>query len=392
MTKKIIKWFFIGTLIFVLSGIGGVFFEKYLIPILGKNDFFGKYRIFQRMEKNTTIINKIERIVSKDNNSINEISSNAAASVVTIFSFSDDAKKIKKTALSEKNSNSKLRGKKGAGVILTNDGVVVTYGDNIFKKDATYEVVIFDGSVYEAKLLGVDEFANLAYLQVEMVNLPAISFANSDNIDLGKRVIVMGYSQGKNSVSLTDGVLSDFIEKFNLSGQTVSSSEKLEGVFKITFNEDEKYVGGPIIDFNGEMIAITAMMKIDNKNVYFQIPVNIIKKSMAKISDNEFEKSASLGIYYLSIDKFNQKLYDLPIEHGAIIYAPSGEQGLAIIKGSSAEKAGLKINDIIVSVDGKNIDLEHSLSNYINEYKNGDEINLKILRNNKEIKVNVKFI
>ncbi len=392
MTKKILKWLFIALLIFVLGGIGGIFFEKYLVPVLGKSSFFGKYHIFQQMEKNTTIINKTERIVVRDNNLINEVSSNAVSSVVTVFSFLDDKKSIKKNALSKKISNSKSRGKKGAGVILTNDGVIVTYSDNIFKKDATYEVVIFDGSIYEAKLLGVDTFTNLAYLRVEGVNLPAIPFVNSDDVDLGKKVIVMGHSQGRNKISLTEGVLSDFKERFNLSGKTVSSSEKLEGVFDIAFDEDEKYIGGPVIDYNGEMIAITEMMKIDNKDIYFQIPVNIIKESMAKISNNGLKQNARLGIYYISIDKFNQKLYDLSIKNGAIIYAPSGEQGLAIISGSSAEKAGLKINDIIIAVDGKNIDLEHPLSNYINEYKKGDEIKLKILRNNKEIEVRVKFI
>ncbi len=392
MTKKILKWLFIALLIFVLGGIGGIFFEKYLVPVLGKSSFFGKYHIFQQMEKNTTIINKTERIVVRDNNLINEVSSNAVSSVVTVFSFLDDKKSIKKNALSKKISNSKSRGKKGAGVILTNDGVIVTYSDNIFKKDATYEVVIFDGSIYEAKLLGVDTFTNLAYLRVEGVNLPAIPFVNSDDVDLGKKVIVMGHSQGRNKISLTEGVLSDFKERFNLSGKTVSSSEKLEGVFDIAFDEDEKYIGGPVIDYNGEMIAITEMMKIDNKDIYFQIPVNIIKESMAKISNNGLNQNARLGIYYVSIDKFNQKLYDLSIKNGAIIYAPSGEQGLAIISGSSAEKAGLKINDIIIAVDGKNIDLEHPLSNYINEYKKGDEIKLKILRNNKEIEVKVKFI
>lgn len=392
MTKKILKWLFIALLIFVLGGIGGIFFEKYLVPVLGKSSFFGKYHIFQQMEKNTTIINKTERIVVRDNNLINEVSSNAVSSVVTVFSFLDDKKSIKKNALSKKISNSKSRGKKGAGVILTNDGVIVTYSDNIFKKDATYEVVIFDGSIYEAKLLGVDTFTNLAYLRVEGVNLPAIPFVNSDDVDLGKKVIVMGHSQGRNKISLTEGVLSDFKERFNLSGKTVSSSEKLEGVFDIAFDEDEKYIGGPVIDYNGEMIAITEMMKIDNKDIYFQIPVNIIKESMAKISNNGLKQNARLGIYYVSIDKFNQKLYDLSIKNGAIIYAPSGEQGLAIISGSSAEKAGLKINDIIIAVDGKNIDLEHPLSNYINEYKKGDEIKLKILRNNKEIEVRVKFI
>ena len=392
MTKKISKWFLVGMLVFILGGLGGVFFGKYLLPALGKNSFLGKYHIFQQMEQNTTVINKTETVVVRNDNLINETSSNVASSVVTVFSFSDNKNSAKKYSLIKPKKNKKVEGKKGAGVILTNDGVIVTYKDNILRKNAIYQVTIFDGSVYDANLLGIDEFTNLAYLQVEGINLPVIPFANSNDVDLGKKVIVMGYSQGKDKVSLTEGILNDFDEEFNLAGQTVSSSEKLEGVFKISFDEDKKYIGGPVIDYNGEMIAITGMVKIDNKNVYFQIPVNVIKKSMNKISNDGFKNSAELGVYYLPIDNFSKHLYNLSVNKGAMIYSPSEEQGLAIISGSSAEKAGLKINDIILSVDDKDIDLEHPLSDYINKYKKGDKVKFKILRNEKEIEIVVEFL
>ena len=277
-------------------------------------------------------------------------------------------------------------------MILTNDGVIVTYRSNIIEdKDAIYKVAIFDGSIFEAKLLGVDNFTNLAYLHVEGINLPAIPFANSDDVNLGKKVIVMGSSLGGEQSSLTEGILSDFDAGFNLAGQTVSSSEKLEGVFKISFAENERYVGGPVIDYNGEMLAITGVLKKDNQNVYFQIPVNVVKNSMNKISDNGFQQGAGLGIYYLSLNPFYRQLYDLPVDKGALIYSSSGEQGLAIITGSPAEKSGLKINDIILSVDGKEVDLKHPLSDYIDNYKKGDTVKFKILRNEKEMEIGVVF-
>jgi len=389
ITKKITKWLFAGIVIFALGGIGGVFFDKYLIPILGKCKFFENYDIFQKMEKNTTIINKTETIVVRDDNLINEISSNASSSIVKIFSFTNEIKLQNKFA---KKSKKESAGKKGSGVILTNDGVIVTYRSNIIEdKDAIYKVAIFDGSIFEAKLLGVDNFTNLAYLHVEGINLPAIPFANSDDVNLGKKVIVMGSSLGGEQSSLTEGILSDFDAGFNLAGQTVSSSEKLEGVFKISFAENERYVGGPVIDYNGEMLAITGVLKKDNQNVYFQIPVNVVKNSMNKISDNGFQQGAGLGIYYLSLNPFYRQLYDLPVDKGALIYSSSGEQGLAIITGSPAEKSGLKINDIILSVDGKEVDLKHPLSDYIDNYKKGDTVKFKILRNEKEMEIGVVF-
>ncbi len=382
MIKKTLK-IIIGILvILIFGGIGGVFFGKYLFPELGKNSFFGKYQLFQQMEKNTTIIRKTETIVTNNDNQISEISSNISSSVVDIFSFYNNSKKSKKEKIKKH--------KKGTGVVLTNDGLIVTYKDNVLLgNDIDYEVMIFDGSLHKATFLGIDNFANLAYFQVKDVNLPAIPFANSNDVELGKKVIVIGHSKSGPGISLQNGILSDFERSFNLSGKTVASSEKLEGVFKVSFFNEIQYVGGPVINYNGEMIAITGMETINNKNIYFQIPANVIKNSMNKIFN--FDKSAQLGIYYLSINKFYQKIHRLSVDKGALIYSPSGEQGLAIIHGSSAEKAGLKINDIVISVNNEEIDWEHPLSNYISKYSKGEEILLGILRNGKKMSIKVNL-
>ncbi len=387
--KKTFRVVIITVVIFIVGGIGGLFFSKYLIPALGKCAFFEKRGFFQDMEKNTTIINKTETVVVREDNLIGEISSGAISSTVTVFSFYDDAK-AKKGTFSEQR-NIRKTGKRRAGAILTNDGMVVTYGADTVKEGTVYKVAIFDGSVYDAKLIGVDDFTNLVFLHIEGINLPAISFANSDDVNLGKKVIAIGYSSGRDKVSLTEGVLSAFDPTFNLSGQSVASSEKLEGVFKADFGDDKNYIGGPIIDFNGEMLALTGSLDIDNKEVYFQIPINVVKTAMNRVAEGKAEKMAKLGVYYISIDTFEQELYDLPVEKGAMIFSSSGQSGLAILAGSPAEKAGLKLNDIVLAIDDKEIDLKHPLSLLVSQYQEGDSATFKILRNDEEINISVEF-
>jgi S1-C subfamily serine protease len=373
-------------MMFIVGGFGGFIFDRYLMPFLGSCRFFSKYDFLQGSGKNTTIIRETERVVVKDDNSVNELASSAAQSVVDVFAITD----IQENAFSSKSDQKE--GKRGAGTILTNDGVVVTHKNNVFEDESSkYYITIFDGNVFEANLIGVDNFSDLAFLQVEGVNLSAVPFANSDDAIIGKKVIALGRSFGSHQVSIAESILSDYNEIFNLAGKELSSSEKLEGVFNLSFNVNENYVGGPIVDYNGELIAITSFVDFDNEKEYFQIPSNKVKNSMNKIFSGEAENSAKLGVYYISIDDYFSRLSSLPIKEGAIIYSSSGKQGLAVISNSPAEKAGIKINDIIVSINGEKIDLKNPLSSIINKHKVGDRIQMEILRGNKEMDLDVQL-
>ena len=382
---KIVKLIMVGITVFIIGGAGGFVFDRYFMPFLGSCNFLSKYEFFQGSGKNTTIIKETERIVVKDDNSINELASAAAQSVVDIIAI-EEAQASNFLARKVKND-----GKKGAGTILTNDGVIITHQNNVFEEDAKYYITVFDGTVFDAKLVGIDSFSEMAFLKIEGTNLPAIPFANSDDVIIGKKIINLGSSLGIQQVSMIEGNLSDYDEVFNLVGTNLSSSEKLEGVFKTDFNGNENYIGGPIIDYNGELVGITSMIEIDNRKEYFQIPSNKIKVSMGKVFSGNIEKVAKLGVYYISVDNFQSRLNNLFVNEGAMIYSASGNQGLAVIANSVAAKAGLKINDVITHVNGEKIDLKNSLSSYINKYSVGDEIELNIIRGSEKVVVEVIF-
>jgi S1-C subfamily serine protease len=383
LKRRVIKLVLVALAIFFLGGIGGFVFDKYFAPYLSSCKLFSGNEFFQKNGKNTTIIRETERVVVKDDNSINEIASSAAQSVVDIVAIAEKTNSSSVATL-------QVTGKKGTGTILTNDGVVVTHIESVIDEDASYSVTVFDGSTFEAELVAVDDFSELAFLKIDGANLPAVPFANSDDVIIGKKAIALGSSLEENQVSITEGILSDYDNRFNLAG-VVASSEKLEGVFRSNFKENDNYVGAPIIDYNGELVAITSVIKVDNERKYFHIPANKVKKIMSSIFSEESSERAKLGVYYVSIDRFYAKINNLSVDKGALVYSPSGSQGLAVIANSAASKAGIKVGDIITSFNQEEINLRNSLSSYVNKYKAGDNVDIEIIRDGEKLTLPIFF-
>lgn len=377
-------------LIMFFGWLGSLFFGRYLTPIFIKSKTFSKFEIFKNDNKNTTIINQTEKIVVQETESISEVASNASYSVVNIFSFERNLETGKKLSVAA-TQDKYLTGKRGVGTVLTNDGIIVTSQKNIILENADYKIFTLKGEVLPAQLLAVDNFSELAYLKVEGVNLTTMPFGDNVNRIFGKKVILIGQLSESGQALLAEGTMSGYQEGFSLAGGEVASSEKLEGVLKVAFDEDNQYVGGPVINYNGELLAITSKIEVDGREKYFQIPIETIKESVQKIIDNKITEVAKLGIYYVSVNQFYQDLKGLTVDRGAMIYSPSGKQGLAIIAGSPAEKAELKIGDIIVSIDGNEINAMHSLANFIYQYEKGSSATLNILRNGEMIEVEVVF-
>lgn len=373
--KKISRIILIILFVFVIGGIGSVIVDRYIFPKLSATKFFSKFKFFQEANENVVIIEKTEQITVKEDDSVNEIASQAATAVVNIISISDTG---------NQSGN-------GTGVIATSDGLIITYIDAIIEEEARYKVLIFNGSNYDAKLLGIDEFSGLAFLKIDTSNLPVIHFANSSDSRPGKKLIAIGNSFGEYQNRFAAGLLSNINKTFNLSGKTISSSEKLEGVFETDFNSQKSYLGGPMIDYNGELVGIIGTITIDNEQKYFQIPSNIVKKTMEMAIGGGLGERPYLGIYYVPITKAYAIANDSERDNGALIYSASGKQGLAIISGSPAEKAGLKLNDVIIAVGEKKIDLNNPLSNILNEYKKGDEIEIIVIRDEEEMKIKIQL-
>lgn len=381
--KKFAKGICILVLIFIVGGIGGVYFDQHVLPFIRTNKVLSRINLLKRSAENVTVINKTEQITIKEDDSVNEIASQASNAVVNIISIAQQKDALNRTLKNVDQS--------GSGVIVTSDGLIMTHRKAIIEKDAEYKVFLFNGNSYEAKLVGVDDFSDLAFLKIDAPNLTAISFGNSADVRPGKKLVAIGNSFGEYQNRYAAGLLSNVAKTFNLGGMAVASSEKLEGVFESDFGSQREYLGGPIIGYSGDLVGIVGSLPINGQEKYFQISSDIAKKTMDLVLQSGTDTRPFLGAYYISITKEYAITHKLNRDRGALIYSPSGKQGLAIIAGSPAEKSGLRINDIVVSVNSQGVNLDNPLSNLIAQYKKGDQIELTVDRNGEEIKIQVQL-
>lgn len=372
MFKKIV---FI-LIVIIISGLSGIFANRWFFPRLATTDFFSKYEFLKKTANDVTIINKTEQIYVKEESSINKITNQATSSIVNIVSYSD------------KNTENF---KNGTGEIATSDGIIMTYASAINTENSKYKVILSDGNTYDGELIGIDSWSNLAFLKIAAGNLPVIPLANSDEYKSGEKIIAIGNDFPYYQNRFTAGLLNGFDYIYNISEKTLSVAEKMEGVFLADFDTRSLPVGGPIVDYSGQTIGIIGVTVKDGKNEYFEIPSNKAKKVLEKIIKKDFSDNASLGIYYIPISQSYIAVNNLDIKQGSVIFSHSGQQGLAVISGTPAAKSGLRINDIITKVNSEEISSSDNLSDMLYEYKKGDVIELTVLRNKEEIKITVQL-
>lgn len=371
-------------LIAFVGGVGFFAIDRYLVPILARSALFSKSSFLKSAAENTTIINKTEQIVIREDDSVEKISSQAATAVVNILSLEEPKAGVKQVF------GQPLVSKSGSGVLVTNDGMIITYRKAILES-AKYTVFLYNGSSYEAKLIGIDDLTNLAYLKIEASNVPAISFSNSDDMRPGKKLVALANTSEAYQNRFATALLSDIDKTFNLSEKTVASSEKWEGVFRMDFSNQAEYLGSPVINFNGELVGLMGSADLDNQTRYFLLPANIVRESLDLAIRGELDKRPTLGVYYLSLTKELNAMYHLGKDQGAWVFSPSGKSSLAVIAGSSAEKAGLEVNDIILAVNGQLIDLNHPLSDTVGRLKKGEKAEFTLLRRGEEKKIMVQL-
>jgi serine protease Do len=372
MLKKIV---FI-LIVIIISGLSGILANRWLFPRLAVTDFFSKYEFLKKTTDEVTVINKTEQVYVKEESSINTITNQAVSSIVNIISYSE------KNPASFKN---------GTGEIATSDGIIMTYATAINPENSKYKIMLSDGNTYDGELVGVDSWSNLAFLKIPANNLSVISFANSDEYKPGEKVIAIGNNFPYYQNRFSSGLLNGFDSVYNISDKSLPVAEKIEGVFLVDFNSESLPVGGPIVDYSGQAIGIIGTTVKDGRNEYFEIPSNKVKKDLEKVIKKDFSNNANLGIYYISISQAYALANNLETKQGSVIFSPSGQQGLAVIAGTPAAKASLKIYDIVTRVNGEEVSSANNLSDILYKYKKGDAIELTVLRNKEEMRITVQL-
>jgi len=273
----------------------------------------------------------------------------------------------------------------GSGLIVSNDGLIITNKHVVSDPKAEYTVYLTNGRKYEAKVLAVHPNDDLALIKINAKNLPTLSLGDSDKVRLGQFVIAIGNALGEfqNTVSL--GVVSGLKRSITASNEN-NNIERLEDLIQTDAAINFGNSGGPLINLKGEVIGINTAIAGGAENIGFAIPVNRAKKMINDIKTRGKVEVPFLGVYYILINEEVKNKFNLPVDYGAYVYR---DKESAILKDSPAELYGLKDKDIILEVDGEKITLNNTLAQIINKKSVGQKITLKILRNSETLNLYV---
>ncbi|MBU1036730.1 trypsin-like peptidase domain-containing protein [Patescibacteria group bacterium] len=270
----------------------------------------------------------------------------------------------------------------GTGFIVSTDGLILTNKHVVSDADAEYSVVLNNGQSYEAKVVARDPFNDLALIKIEAKDLPTVELGDSDQVKIGQTVVAIGFSLGEYSNSVTKGVISGKGRDIVASGG--GQSERLEDVFQTDAAINPGNSGGPLINLQGQVIAINSAINLEGQLIGFAIPINVAKSVVENVKVHGRIIRAYLGVRYMIINKQIKEKNNLSVDYGALIVRGSSEEELAVLPGSPANKAGLMENDIILEVDGVKINQDNILTKEIAKHQPGDTITLKIIHQGEE--------
>lgn len=276
----------------------------------------------------------------------------------------------------------------GTGIIATSDGYILT-NKHVINGANKVTVVLDDGTTYEdVEVVVTDPLNDVAFLKIKDVSdLPAATLGDSKTISVGQQVIAIGNALGEYQNTVTSGIISGTGRSLTASDGTGNSAEKLTDMIQTDAAINSGNSGGPLVNAAGEVIGINTATSTSAENMGFAIPISSAKGMLKQLTETGKAERTYLGVYSVLITPEVAKAYNLPVDAGVYLYSSSSYS--AIASDSPASKAGLKDKDIITKVNGVEVGANGSLTSLIGEYKPGDTVQLTVLRDGKEIAVNV---
>lgn len=278
----------------------------------------------------------------------------------------------------------------GTGFILSESGYIMT-NKHVVEDAKTVNVTLNNGRTYKnVKIVGTDPLNDTAILKVENPeDFKPVTIGDSKTVNVGQEVIVIGNALGEYSNSVTSGIISGTGRELIASDQSGNAYEKLTDMIQTDAAINGGNSGGPLVNAAGQVIGIATAYASTSQTVGFAIPISNVKGIINNVLETGKFERAVLGVQYLSVTSDVAEEEGLKYNYGA--YLKSEKNKSAIISGSAGDLAGLKDGDIILEVSGVKIGKAGSLSTLVGEYKVGDEITLKVARNDKEIDIKVKL-
>lgn len=263
----------------------------------------------------------------------------------------------------------------GSGFIISDDGYIVT-NFHVIENSESITVSLYDGTEYDAILVGYDQSNDLAVLKVEAEGLPPVILGDSDNMNVGDPVVAIGNPLGELTFSLTSGTVSAMDRSVTMSNGITMKLIQTD----CAINSGNS--GGALFNLYGEVVGITNAKysspafgaSIDN--IGFAIPLNDVRDIIDSIIEKGYISKPYIGVTVADVSEESQSLG-----------LPAGAAVRSIIEDSPAEECGLQEGDIITHVDGTAIATSNELVELIGGCEIGQEVKLSVYRKNETIEL-----
>ncbi len=275
----------------------------------------------------------------------------------------------------------------GSGFLVSADGLILTNKHVVSDQGASFVVLMNDQKSFEAKVVAEDPVNDLAIIKIDIQNAPYLELANSDEIQIGQKVIAIGNSLGQYQNTVTTGVVSGIGRRI-IAGSS-EGAEQLEGVLQTDAAINPGNSGGPLLNIAGQVVGVNTAIDSQGQLVGFAIPAADAKRALSTFQNSGKITRPYLGVRYIMITPQLAKQENLPKDYGALVLRGETRTDLAVIPGSPADKAGLNENDIILEVDGKQLGKDLTLVGAIKSKQPGQTIRLKVYSKGVEKDVNI---
>ena len=261
----------------------------------------------------------------------------------------------------------------GSGFILTDDGYIIT-NHHVIENSDSITVSLYDGTTYEAELIGYDASNDIAVLKVEAEGLTPVVIGDFENLNVGDSVIAIGNPLGELTFSLTSGAVSALDREITLSNSV--TMELIQTDCAINSGNS----GGALFNLYGEVVGVTNAKysgsgggaSIDN--IGFAIPINHVKDIIKSIIENGYITKPYIGVSVTDVSRETQS-YGLP----------KGAAVRSIAEDGPAADTGLEESDIITAINGEEIDGSKALVDAVRNASAGDELVFKVYRKGESI-------
>lgn len=274
--------------------------------------------------------------------------------------------------------NSGSSGGEGTGFVISPDGVIVTNNHVVADAGGRIEVEFGDGTKQAAELLGRAPEYDLAVIKVDGKNLPTAKLGSSDALAVGDQVVAVGNALAlKGGLSVTEGIVSG-------KGRTVPEDQTGTTLYDVLQTDaaiNPGNSGGPLVNAAGEVVGINTALAGGSQNVGFAISIDSAKAVIAQLRAGKRVSVAFLGVQTTDVTPAIARSLNLTTKNGAVVKE--------VTNGQAAEKAGLKVNDVIVAIGGNRVTGPEDVGAQIRRFSPGEDVEVTVERSGKSESVKV---